>query len=232
VRADQGDVDAAGDQGFERRIGGGSIEAVKATVLRLAQFAREAGRTTAQHIGGYERRRRHATLVAVSLDISAGLTDRAVDMFDRLIGAMFRKAEGRHARAFQGDAKAINEKVRLYARIGAALIAAHETKQDAFGAIATVIPWERFRSSVAEAEALARLGQACALAVVAADPVLEYVALIDPGGKERIPLQIKGLSIAVGGNAHIADKHVRKTSSNGFPHNASFRQGLSTMLWR
>ena len=123
---------------------------------RLAQLAREAGRTTAQHVAGYERRRRHATLVAVSLDISAGLTDRAVDMFDRLIGAMFRKAEGRHARAFQGDAKAINEKVRLYARIGAALIAAHETKQDAFGAIATVIPWERFRSSVAEAEALAR----------------------------------------------------------------------------
>ena len=77
-------------------------------------------------------------------------------MFDRLIGAMFRKAEGRHARAFQGDARAINEKVRLYARIGAALIAAHETKQDAFGAIASVIPWERFRSSVAEAETLAR----------------------------------------------------------------------------
>jgi hypothetical protein len=49
---------------------------------RLAQLAREAVRTTAQHVAGYERRRRHATLVAVSLDISAGLTDRAVDMFD------------------------------------------------------------------------------------------------------------------------------------------------------
>ena len=68
---------------------------------------------------------------------NAGLTDRAVDMFDRLIGAISRKAEGRHARAFQGDANAINEKVRLYARIGAALIAAHEAKQDAFSAIAT-----------------------------------------------------------------------------------------------
>ena len=37
---------------------------------RLAQLAREAGRTTAQHVAGYERRRRHATLVAVSPDIS------------------------------------------------------------------------------------------------------------------------------------------------------------------
>ena len=94
--------------------------------------------------------------MATTLDITASLTDQAVDLFDRLVGAMFRKAEGRHARAFQADARAINEKVRLYARVGAALIAARDGKQDAYGAIATVIPWERFRTTVAEAEALAR----------------------------------------------------------------------------
>jgi TnpA family transposase len=124
--------------------------------LRLAQLAREAGRTTVQHVAGYERQRRHATLVATTLDISASLTDQAIDLFDRLVGAMFRRADGRHARAFQADARAINEKVRLYARVGAALIAARNGKQDAYGAIATVIPWERFRATVAEAEALAR----------------------------------------------------------------------------
>ena len=86
----------------------------------LAQLAREAGRATAQHIADYERQRRHATLVAVALDLSASLTDQAIDLFDRLIGMMFRKAEGRHARAFQADSRAINEKVRLYARVGAA----------------------------------------------------------------------------------------------------------------
>ena len=123
---------------------------------RLAQLAREADRTTVQHVAGYERQRRHATLVAISLDLCVSLTDQAVDLFDRLVGAIFRKAEGRLARAFQADARAINEKVRLYARVGAALIAAHDGKQDAFGAIATVIDWERFRTTVAEAEALAR----------------------------------------------------------------------------
>ena len=123
---------------------------------RLAQLAREAGRTTVQHVAGYERQRRHATLVATTLDITTSLTDQAIDLFDRLVGAMFRKADGRHARAFQADARAINEKVRLYARVGAALIAARDDKQDAYGAIATVIPWERFRATVAEAEALAR----------------------------------------------------------------------------
>ena len=123
---------------------------------RLAQLAREAGRTTVQHVAGYERQRRHATLVATSLGVAASLTDAAIDLFDRLIGAMFRKAEGRQARAFQADARAINDKVRLYARVGAALIAARDGKQDAFDAIIAVVSWERFCTTVAEAEALAR----------------------------------------------------------------------------
>ena len=122
----------------------------------LAQLAREAGRTTAQHIAGYERQRRHATLVAVTLDLAASLTDQAINLFDRLIGTMFRKADERHARAFQADGRAINEKVRLYARVGAALIAARDNKQDPFDAITAVIPWDRFLATVAEAGALAR----------------------------------------------------------------------------
>jgi len=112
--------------------------------------------TTVQHVAGYERQRRHAALVAMALDLSASLTDQAIGLFDRLVGAMFRKAEGRHARAFQADARAINEKVRLYARVGTALIAAQKAKQDAYGAIKEVITWERFCVTVAEAEALAR----------------------------------------------------------------------------
>ncbi len=123
---------------------------------RLAQLAREAARVTVQHVAGYERQRRHATLVAIGLDLGAVLTDQAIELFERLIGGMFSKAEGRQARAFQADARAINDKVRLYARVGAAVIAAHEEKQDAFEAITGVIAWERFRTSVAEAEALMR----------------------------------------------------------------------------
>lgn len=123
---------------------------------RVAHLAREAARTTVQHVAGYERQRRHATLVATTLDLTARLTDQAIDLFDRLVGAMFRKAEGRHVRAFQADARAINEKVRLYARVGAALTTARDGKRDAYDAIAKVIPWERFRSTVAEAEALPR----------------------------------------------------------------------------
>ena len=123
---------------------------------RLSQLAREADKTTVQHVARFERQRRHATLVAIALDFATSLTDQAIDLFDRLVGGIFRKAEGRQARAFQADARAINEKVRLYARVGAALINAQTDKQDAFSAIATVIPWERFCRTVAEAQALAR----------------------------------------------------------------------------
>jgi hypothetical protein len=42
-----------------------SIQLADITCIRaaLTQLAREAGRTTVQHIAGYERQRRHATLV-------------------------------------------------------------------------------------------------------------------------------------------------------------------------
>lgn len=105
-----------------------------------------------QHIAEYDRQRRHATLVAVTLS----LTGHAIDLFDRLIGSMFRKAEGRHARAFQADGRDINKNARLCARVGATIIAARETKQDAVEAITAVLPWDRFCETVAEPEDLAR----------------------------------------------------------------------------
>mgnify|MGYP001806254164 FL=1 len=105
---------------------------------------------------GYGTRRRHATLVAIVLELTTTLTDQSVDMFDRLVGALLRTTEERHARAFNKDGRAINEKVRLYAEVGKALIAAKESGDDAFEAIGTVIPWDRFLTSVDEAGDLAR----------------------------------------------------------------------------
>lgn len=139
-----------------RSIGLNPAHAHRVHQARLAQIVRDAGRATVWHISEYERQRRHATLAATVLDLSASLTDQAIGLFDQLIGTMFRKTEGRHARAFQVDGRAINEKVRLYARVGAALIAARDGERDAFDAIAAVISWDRFRTTVAEAEALAR----------------------------------------------------------------------------
>ena len=108
------------------------------------------------NVAGFEKHRRHATLLAASLELSANLTDQAIQLFDRMVSALFRKVEAKEARSFQADARAINDKVRLYAKIGAALIASQNDNSDPFAAITSVISWERFETSVAEAEALVR----------------------------------------------------------------------------
>ena len=54
------------------------------------------------------------------------------------------------------DARAINDKVRLLARLGAALIEAKAGGADLDGAVASAVGWERLAASVAEAERLAR----------------------------------------------------------------------------
>ena len=81
--------------------------------------------------------------------------------------------------------------------------------------------------AVAGSDESQRLGQAGTIAAAAGGPILEQVTLIDPGGEERVTLQVQNLTVAVRRDAHVADQHVRKTSSNEFPHSVSFRQGLS-----
>ena len=100
--------------------------------------------------------RRYATLIALVLELMATLTDEALNMFEHLIGSMFKKTERAHADEFHNSGKAINEKVRLYARIGEALIEARAIGGDAFAAIEAVVSWSRFESTVAEAQKLAQ----------------------------------------------------------------------------
>ena len=57
------------------------------------------------------------------------------------VGNVETRAGTRHvfARAFQADGRAINEKLRLYVRVGAALIAARKGGQDPYEAITAVM---------------------------------------------------------------------------------------------
>src|ERR1035438_5022503 len=120
------------------------------------KLAREGSQSTAQHLADFEPLRRHATLTALALESMSTLTDEALNMFDRLVGSFFKKAERTHADKFHRSGKAINEKVRLYAQIGQALIAAKANDSDPFRAIEQILPWDKFESSVTEAKALAQ----------------------------------------------------------------------------
>jgi hypothetical protein len=88
-------------------------------------------------------------------------------MFEHLVGKLFKQSERAHAEEFHASGKSINEKVRLYARIGQALIEARSRGGDAFAAIEAVLPWSRFESTVAEAHTLAQPEE------------FDYLALLD-----------------------------------------------------
>ncbi len=121
---------------------------------RLLQTAREGANTDVAHLREFGEERRRATLVAVVLDTMATLTDVAREMHERAIGREFKKAERRHLDAFQQSGKAINEKVRLYAAVGKALIDAKIKAADPFAEIEKLMTWEAFLISVEEAAKL------------------------------------------------------------------------------
>lgn len=123
---------------------------------RLRRLAREGGRFTAQHLRALSPLRRRATLVATVLDTIARLTDDGVGVFDRAVGRMFRRAEIGEQDALLRDARAVNDKVRLLARLGAALIEARDAGADLEVAVADAVGWDRLARGVAEAERLAR----------------------------------------------------------------------------
>jgi TnpA family transposase len=123
---------------------------------RLLQLAREGAATTPQHLARFDDPRRHGTLIAVLLEASSTLTDEILDLHDRFVGSIFNKARRRRDDAFQSSGKAINEKVRLYARIGQALLAAKEKGTDPYEAIERIVSWNDFARTVSEAEELAQ----------------------------------------------------------------------------
>lgn len=136
---------------------------------RLLKLAREGGQMTTQHLRGLEPLRRYATLVAVLVETHATLIDEIIDLHDRFMGALFSKAKRNHAERFHHSGKAINEKVRLYSRIGRALLEAKQSGSNPFAAIEAIIPWEVFSESISEAERLAQ------------PEAFDYLALVGDG---------------------------------------------------
>lgn len=121
---------------------------------RLLKLAREGGQMTAQHLRDFETSRRYATLVAVILEAKATVVDEIIDLHDRILGALFNRAKRNHEQKFQQSGKAINDKLRMYLRIGNVLLDARQAGADPFAAIESIISWDAFSQSVLEAQKL------------------------------------------------------------------------------
>jgi hypothetical protein len=57
------------------------------------KLAREGAQSTVQHLADLEPLRRYATLTALVLELTATLTDAALNMFEHLVGKLFKKSE-------------------------------------------------------------------------------------------------------------------------------------------
>lgn len=111
---------------------------------------------TPADLAKFEPQRRYATLVALTLERRATVTDEIIDLHDRIMSRLFNAAKNKHHQQFQAAGHAINDKVRPYALIGQALLDAKAQGADAFEAIETVMSWPAFEASVAEAQRLAQ----------------------------------------------------------------------------
>ncbi|WP_189354838.1 Tn3 family transposase, partial [Vogesella fluminis] len=123
---------------------------------RLLKLAREGGQMAPADLAKFESERRYATLVAVALEGMATVTDEIIDLHDRILVRLFSTAKNKHQQQFQSQGKAINDKVRLYSRIGRALLEAKQAGTDPYAAIEGVITWDEFERSVSEADQLAQ----------------------------------------------------------------------------
>ena len=123
---------------------------------RLLKMAREGGQMTPTNLAKFESSRRYATLVALVIEAMATLTDEIIELHDKIIGKLFNTAKHKHEKEFQSSGKAINDKVRLYNRIGQVLLDAKQTGKDPFIAIESIISWDDFTQSVNEAGRLAK----------------------------------------------------------------------------
>lgn len=122
---------------------------------RLLKMAREGAQMTPRDLAKFEDERRYATLAAVAIEGMATVTDELVDLHDRIMIKLLSAAKNKHQQDFQKQGKAINDKVRLYAKVGQALVQAKNSGSDPYVAIEAILPWSEFAQSVSEAGTLA-----------------------------------------------------------------------------
>ena len=141
--------------GHPRSVGLEAERAMRVPRHHLVRLAREAERLPTADLRDLVPIHRRGVLAALVLELVPRLTDEALDLHDRLVGRMFRRAERRQLAALGDDRRPIGRTVRLFARVGAELLAAKAEGRDAFAAIDGSVGRERFAAAVEEAKRLA-----------------------------------------------------------------------------
>jgi len=124
---------------------------------RFRQLVREGAAAPAFLLSDYSLRRRRATLTAQIIDLETRLSDTAVEMFDKLIGSLFTKANKRKERRYQASTRDVGRLMRLFDKTIGALTEARDKDADPFAAIDASVGWRRLLEAKPQVKALAEM---------------------------------------------------------------------------
>jgi TnpA family transposase len=120
---------------------------------RLRSLVREGRLSPTYLIDRYTVARRRATTVALLIDLEERLTDAAIDMADRLIGAAFTRGKNARERQYSATAKDVARLMRMFLGTIDSLASAVAADTDPIAAIDETVGWNkllRVRKEVAQ----------------------------------------------------------------------------------
>ena len=123
--------------------------------LLLRQLASRGARHTLQHLREYPARKRFGILVAYWLHSEQQLTDELVQLFTRLVGRWFNRADRRRWMLFQNNGRRINRKLHDYITLGRTLLQAQAERLSVGETLEKIGGRGELAARIAEAEALA-----------------------------------------------------------------------------
>ncbi len=118
------------------------------------ELSAEGSRMSAQHLRDLNPERRHAVLAATALHLSRNLTDCAMDLFKKLIGALTRRADNQAAQRVTRSVRELQKPLKDVSRVCHAMIDANEKGEDVSSAIDRTVHWREFVSSVQAVDTL------------------------------------------------------------------------------
>ncbi len=124
---------------------------------RFRQLTREGAVAPAFLLSDYSLSRRRATLTAQAIDLETRLSDTAIEMFDKLIGSLFTKANKRKERRYQATTRDVGRLMRLFDKTIGALTAARANATDPFVMIDGAVGWRRLMDAKPQVKALAEM---------------------------------------------------------------------------
>ena len=137
-----------------RKLGVGADREKRIHRARYAAIARELAILVPRDISRFDTARRLATLAVFAREMEAILTDAALAMFDKMLGAVFRRADRAYKDNVVDRARTLDASARALLGMAKAMLAAKAKNEDQVAAVERALGWERLKILVSEAEAV------------------------------------------------------------------------------